>query len=119
MPKGKLTYRRGEIRWVQLDPTIGAEAKKTRACLIVQMDVMNQYGLLTIVLPFLPGQKQAPYGVNVQATIQNGLDHDRDLDIGQIRAVSHQRILNSLGTLEDEYWQPIQDALEIVLGFTS
>ncbi|BAZ81195.1 type II toxin-antitoxin system PemK/MazF family toxin [Sphaerospermopsis kisseleviana CS-549] len=38
MPEGNLTYKRGEIRWVNLDPTVGAEAQKIRACLIVQKD---------------------------------------------------------------------------------
>lgn len=57
MPGSNLTYRRGEIRWVNLEPTMGAEAKKIRACLIVQNDIMNQYGLLTIVMPFRPGSK--------------------------------------------------------------
>lgn len=28
MPRGNLTYRRGEIRWVRLDPTLGAEIQK-------------------------------------------------------------------------------------------
>jgi mRNA interferase MazF len=74
MPKGKLTYRRGEIRWVKLDPTI-KQAQKTRAYLIVQSNVINQHGLLTIVMPLLPGQKQAPYTVNVQATAENGLSN--------------------------------------------
>jgi mRNA interferase MazF len=31
MANGNLTYRRREIRWVDLEPTIGKEAKKTRA----------------------------------------------------------------------------------------
>jgi mRNA interferase MazF len=117
MPKGKLVYSRGEIRWVRLDPTLGAETRKTRACLIVQNNVINQYGLLTIVLPFLPGLKQAPYAVNVTASPQNGLDRDRYLDVGQIRAVDHQRILERLGTLEEQYWAQIQEAINVVLGF--
>jgi mRNA interferase MazF len=117
MPKGKLTYRRGEIRWVRLDPTIGAEAQKTRACLIIQRDTMNQYGQLTIVIPFLPGQKKAPYVVNIIATEKNGLDQDRYLDVGQVRSVSCERILGMLGQIEEHYWQQVQDALEIVTGF--
>jgi hypothetical protein len=28
MPKGKLIYRRGEICWVQLDPTIGTKIRR-------------------------------------------------------------------------------------------
>jgi mRNA interferase MazF len=117
MPQGKLTYRRGEIRWVRLDPTIGAEAQKTRACLIVQNNTMNQHGLLTIIMPLLPGQKKAPYVVNIRATAENGLDGDRHVNIAQIRSVSCERILGQLGVLEDDYWRQIQVALNIVLDF--
>lgn len=117
MPKGRLEYRRGDIYWVTMDPTVGAEVQKTRSCLIVQNDLMNQYGDITIILPFRPGSKQAPYAVNVKASPVNGLDRDRFLDVGQIRAVSYQRLLMKAGTLETQYWQQIQQALNIVLGF--
>ncbi|MEH1933066.1 MAG: type II toxin-antitoxin system PemK/MazF family toxin [Nostoc sp.] len=117
MPGSNLTYCRGEIRWVNLDPTVGGEAKKIRACLIVQNDIMNQYGLLTIVMPFRPGSKQAPYVVNVKATPNNGLDQDRFIDVGQIRAVDHSRILGLVGVLESQYWELIHTALNVVLGF--
>ncbi len=117
MPKGKLTYRRGDIYWVEMNPTVGAEVQKTRSCLILQNDTMNQYGEVTIVLPFRPSSKQAPYTVNVQAFLENGLDRERFLDVGQIRTVSYQRLLTRAGTLEIKYWQQIQQALNIVLGF--
>lgn len=117
MPASNLTYRRGEIRWVTLDPTVGAEAQKTRACLIVQNDIMNQYGLLTIVMPFRPGNKEAPYVVNVKATLSNGLDQDRFIDVGQVRAVDHRRVLGLVGVLEEEYWEQIRFSLNVVLGF--
>jgi mRNA interferase MazF len=117
MPNGILAYRRGEIRWVQLDPTVGAEAQKTRSCLIVQNDVMNQYGSLTIVMPFRPGTKNAPYVVNVKATTNNGLDQDRYIDVAQIRSVDNSRVLGLIGILPDEYWETIRAALDIVLNF--
>jgi mRNA interferase MazF len=117
MPNGTLTYQRGEIRWVKLDPTIGAEIQKTRSCLILQNDTMNQYGQLTIVIPFRPGIKQAPYVVNVLASSDNGLDQDRFLDIAQIRSVDGQRVLALVGILENNYWQQIQSALLMVCGF--
>jgi len=117
MPEGNLTYKRGEIRWVNLDPTVGAEAQKIRACLIVQSDIMNQYGLLTIVMPFRPGSKQAPYIVNVKATATNGLDKDRFIDVAQIRSVDYRRVLGLVGILEVEYWEEIHTALDVVLGF--
>jgi mRNA interferase MazF len=119
MPNGILTYQRGEIRWVKLDPTIGAEIQKTRSCLILQNDTMNQYGQLTIAIPFRPGNKQAPYVVNVLASSNNGLDRDRFLDVAQIRSIDGQRVLGLVGILEDNYWQQIQEALSIVCGFGS
>lgn len=117
MPDGTLTYRRGEIRWVSLDPAMGAEAKKTRSCLIVQNDTGNRYGLLTVVMPMLPGSKNAPYVVNVKATRDNGLDQDRYVDAGQIRAVDHRRVLGLVGVLEAQYWNRVQAAVDVVLGF--
>ena len=118
MPQGELIYCRGQIRWVRFDPTFGAEIQKTCSCLIVQHDVMNQYGQLTVINPFRPGIKQAPYVVNVKATSSNGLDKDRFLDVAQIRSVDARRILGLVGLLEQEYWQLIRTALDIVLGFT-
>jgi mRNA interferase MazF len=118
MPRSNLTYQRGEIRWVRLDPTVGSEVQKTRSCLIVQNNIMNQYGQLTIVIPFRPGIKEAPYTVNVKASATNGLDQDRFLDIAQIRSLDGQRVLGLVGVLEDHYWQQIQASLEIVLGFS-
>jgi mRNA interferase MazF len=117
VPRGNLSYQRGEIRWVNLEPTLGAEAKKIRSCLIVQNDTMNQHGQLTVIIPFRPGSKQAPYIVNVTATSQNGLDQDRFLDIAQIRSVDAQRVLGLVGILETEYWLAIQQSLNFVLGF--
>ena len=117
MPKGDLTYQRGEIRWVNLEPTIGVEAKKIRSCLVIQNNIMNQHGQLTVIIPFRPGSKQAPYVVNITATVQNGLDQDRFLDIAQIRSVDAQRVLGLVGMLETEYWSAIEQSLDFVLGF--
>jgi mRNA interferase MazF len=117
MPNGDLIYRRGEIRWINLEPTVGAEARKTRACLIVQNDVGNRYSFLTVVIPLLPGIKDVPYVVNVKPTVSNGLDRDRYLDIGQIRGLDNSRVLGLVGVLENDYWEAIRDALDIVLNF--
>ncbi|WP_256973594.1 type II toxin-antitoxin system PemK/MazF family toxin [Nostoc sp. T09] len=53
----------------------------------------------------------------MKATPTNGLDQDRFINIGQIRAVDNRRVLEMLGVLEDEYWEQIRTALNVVLGF--
>ena len=42
---------RGDLYWVNLDPTIGSEIKKTRPCVVISPDAANQEGPLVIVAP--------------------------------------------------------------------
>lgn len=117
MPNGNLTYRRGEIWWVDLKPVIGHETDKERPCLILQNDIGNQNGTTTIVAPLLPGTKTYPFVVNIKPTPQNGLNGDRYLNLSQMRAVDAQRIKKKQGLLEEIYWQEIEKAVCIELGF--
>ncbi len=118
MPNGVLTYKRGEIRWVDLKPVVGSETDKQRPCLILQNDIGNQNGATTIVAPLLPGAKTYPFVVNVVPTSQNGLDKDRYINLSQIRAVDASRIKHIQGVLEDMYWPAIEKAVCIELGFS-
>jgi mRNA interferase MazF len=119
MPSGILTYKRGEIWWVDLKPVMGHETDKERPCLILQNDVGNQNGTTTIIAPLMPGKKSYPFVVNVTPTLQNGLNSDRHINLSQIRAVDASRIKNRQGILEDIYWHEIERAVWIELGFAS
>lgn len=107
-------YRQLEIRWVDLDPTRGAETKKKRPCLILQDDVVNQGSRTVIVAPILPGHKDWPFVVNLKPTKSNGLDKERHVNLKQLRAVDVSRITNKQGELEKRYLEPIKAALGIV-----
>lgn len=117
MPKSDLQYRRGEIWWVNLDPTVGSETAKRRPCIILQNDVGNARSNTTMVAPLLKGLKNYPFVVNIEATVNNGLDENRRIHLEQMRVVDQQRIDRQLGTLEDKYWREIEIAVGIVLGF--
>ncbi|WP_271252458.1 type II toxin-antitoxin system PemK/MazF family toxin [Pseudanabaena sp. Chao 1811] len=119
MPNGTLTYKRGEIWWVDLNPTIGSETDKERPCLILQNDIGNQNGLTIIVAPLLPNKKTYPFVVNVVPTPKNGLSGDRHINLSQMRSVDARRIKNKQGVLEDIYWKEIEKAVSIELGFNN
>jgi mRNA interferase MazF len=119
MPNGNLRYKRGEIWWVNLDPTIGSETAKKRPCVILQNDVGNARSDTTMVAPLLKGSKTYPFVVNIEATIDNGLDENRGIHLEQMRVVDNQRIDNKLGMLEQKYWGEIEKAVGIVLGFNT
>jgi mRNA interferase MazF len=42
---------RGDVHLVRLDPTIGSEIQKTRPCLVVSPDELNQYLRTVIIAP--------------------------------------------------------------------
>ncbi len=109
-------HKRGEIWWVNLDPTIGKEAKKIRACLIVQNDIGNEESDLTTIVPFL-SPKNYPFVVNVKPSQLNQLDKERGLHFNQIRSVDSSRLKSKLGVLEAEYFVEIKRALDIQCGF--
>ena len=118
MPNGKLTYKRGDIWWVDLNPVVGSETGKERPCLILQNDIGNQNGATTMVAPLLPGTKKYPFVVNVTPTPQNGLDMQRHVNLSQMRTVDYHRIKNQQGVLEESYWSEIEKAVSIELGFS-
>ncbi|WP_295622181.1 type II toxin-antitoxin system PemK/MazF family toxin [Chamaesiphon sp. GL140_3_metabinner_50] len=117
MPMGELRYKRGEIWWVNLDPTVGSETAKKRPCIILQNDVGNARSGTTMVAPLLRRSKSYPFVVNVEATVANGLDEARGIHLEQMRVVDSLRIDLKLGMLEDKYWREIEQAMAIVLGF--
>jgi mRNA interferase MazF len=119
MPNGNLRYRRGEIWWVNLDPTVGNETAKKRPCVILQNDIGNARSNTTMVAPLLKGSKTYPFVVNVVATAANGLDESRGIHLEQMRVVDDRRIDNKLGMLEEKYWREIEQAVGIVLGFNA
>ncbi len=85
----KHTYpKRFEVYWVNLDPTIGAEVKKkTRPCVVVSPDSMNQ-GLQTVlVAPMTTTSKAWPFRVSVTHKKTKG-----QVMLDQIRVVSKKRL---------------------------
>ena len=46
---------RGEVHLVNLDPTVGSEIRKTRPCVVVSPDELNQYPRTAIVAPMTTG----------------------------------------------------------------
>jgi len=47
----RATPAQGEVHLVRLDPTLGSEIRKTRPCLVVAPDELNQHLRTTIVAP--------------------------------------------------------------------
>ncbi|MBX3326615.1 MAG: type II toxin-antitoxin system PemK/MazF family toxin [Nitrospira sp.] len=49
------TPTRGDVYLIELDPTRGSEIRKTRPCLIISPDELNQHLRTVIVAPMTTG----------------------------------------------------------------
>jgi len=113
-----LSYpRRGEVYLVSLDPTVGAEIRKTRPALIVQNDVANRYSPITIVAAITSqfDEELYPTEVLIRAP-EGGLHRDGVVLLNQIRSVDKRRLVESLGRVESETMERVGRALRISLG---
>ena len=110
--------RRGEVRLINLDPTVGAEIKKTRPAVIVNDDAIGILPLKVIV-PITEWKERyaiAPWMVWLEPDPENGLDKPSAADAFQVRSVAQERFVRRLGKLSDTAMQEITKALAIVLS---
>lgn len=94
--------RRGEVYWVNLDPTIGTEIKKTRPALVVSPDDMNRALPRVIVAPLT--SKGQPLGCRPEVTFQRRRTR---ILLDQIRCVDRRRLAGRLGKIELSHWHPV------------
>ncbi len=87
--------KRGEVWLVTLDPTVGREIRKTRPCVIVSPDELNQRAPLMIVAPLTSGSHPTRFRVSVTFKGKDGL-----ILPDQVRAVDRQRLVKRLGAID-------------------
>ena len=103
--------RRGEVYWINLDPAIGSETRKTRPGVIISNDAQNKASKRVIIAPLTSVvAKIYPFEVKV---IIAGKESKAMLD--QIRTVDCQRIGERLGKLSSQEMESIDKALKSVL----
>jgi mRNA interferase MazF len=109
---------RGEIWLINLDPTVGAEIKKARPAVILNVDEVGVLPLRVIVpiTTWKDHYSQAPWLVIIQPTKENGLDQTSAADAFQIRSLSIERFIHSIGKVDSETLSSILEAVQIVLG---
>jgi mRNA interferase MazF len=82
---------------VNLDPTVGAEIKKTRPCVVLSPDEMNAFLQTVVIAPMTSSSKTYPTRVRTYHHNQSGW-----IVLDQIRTVDRRRILKILDTLAEK-----------------
>ena len=106
-----MTPQRSEIWWVRLDPTLGSEIKKTRPCLVIGANVLNERRRTVVVIPLSTSPQAAP-PLLVPVACEG---RPAVAVVDQIRAVSRERFAHRAGNASLDEMAVVADALRMVL----
>ena len=98
---------RGDVHLVRLDPTLGSEIRKTRPCLVVSPDELNQHLRTVIVAPMTTGGQAYPWRVGCRFQTQAGF-----VALDQLRTVDSERLVKRLGRLSSGATTQVLDTLQ-------
>src|SRR5215469_17590801 len=102
--------RRGEISWVNLDPTQGSEIRKTRPAIVVTADPLNRARRTVVVVPLSTGpQPRPPIVVPIPSAGENSV-----AVCDQVRAVDKRRLTRNEGRLSAVDLRSVEDGLRRV-----
>lgn len=88
---------RGDVHLVRLDPTLGSEIRKTRPCVVVSPDELNQHLHTAIVAPMTTGGQAYPWRVPCRFQQRSGF-----VALDQLRTVDTARLVKRLGRLPSD-----------------
>lgn len=83
-----------EIVLANLDPTVGSEIRKTRPCVVISPNEMNQYLRTVVIAPMTGSSKNYPTRVEIKHENKIGW-----VVLDQMRTIDKQRIVKILGKL--------------------
>jgi mRNA interferase MazF len=98
--------RRDEVWLVALDPSTGSEIKKTRPCLVISPDEMNEPLQTALVASMTTTLRAYPTRVNLTFRNKAG-----QVAVDQLRAVDRQRLVKRLGAVSTKTAHSVSSVL--------
>ena len=103
--------KRGDVWWINFDPSIGGEIRKQRPVVIVSNDAASQFLNRVLVVP-LTSSVRKPYPSETYVTFR-GKKAKAMAD--QLTTVSKKRLINPAGSISSAEMEGIGHAITIQL----
>ena len=110
-------FRRGDIVWLDCEPSIGVEPKKTRTCVVVSNDGANTHGAANTVVPTLKYQKDRAdriYMVDLRKP-RSTLVENRVANASFVMTYDRHRVVKLAGRVHADALKQLNQALKIHL----
>jgi mRNA interferase MazF len=103
--------KRGDIYWIELDPTVGTETRKKRPCLILSNNIHNKKMPRVIAAPITSQIKTVfPFEMVIQVKDKQG-----KVMLDQLRCFDKQRLQGKYCELDLIVMKEIEDRLKGLL----
>ena len=106
---------RGEIRWADLNPTIGREQSGERPVLILSHDIFNERSGTVIAMALTSQVQKAGFPLTHEV-VKSRLPKRSWVKISQIRTLSTERIGKKIGTVGPEELAHVIEGLNEIIG---
>ena len=99
-----------DVYLINLDPTIGHEIKKTRPCLVISPDEMNDNLQTVTIAPMTTKSRDYPTRVRIDFQDKTGW-----IVLDQIRTVDKKRLTKRLGAIDRKTVQRVKSVINEML----
>lgn len=107
--------KRGEIWWVEFDPSAGTEIQKTRPALVISNNIANEKGSKVTIMPLTSTVREFPFTVIVEPSQENGLTNKSLVKVPDVCTFDKCRFGSKIGVLSAEKLNEIEKKLRLHL----
>ena len=107
------SIKKGDVFWVNFDPTLGAEAKKIRPALVVSNNINNENSPILSIAPVTSNVTRVYlFEVELPAETANLTSRSKVM-LNQTRAIDKVRFGQFIGHLSDTLMEKVNEALKL------
>ena len=107
---------RGDIRWANLNPTVGSEQAGMRPVLVLSKNVFNDKSGTAIAVALTSQPQKAGFPLTLELTQTRNLPKKSWVKISQIRTLSVQRLGAKITSANEEEVLQIIEGLNDIIG---